>query len=161
MTVIRQKIKIRFKIFSTIIFIGLIVLLIISKINPQIFIGSDDLWLWWTSFIIGIWFWRDKKIFYFNNHIIVSLLLSFTYIAVSVIVLQEWNIIAPVPLASMMGRIFVNKKLDKMRKIDLDSEDEFYDRIEESTKGLVYFIVTAVITGAINLLVKIVFSLKK
>ena len=157
MTKIRQKLKIRFTIFSTIIFIGLFVILIISRFNPQIFIESDDLWLWCTSFFIGIWFWRDKKLFYFNNHIIVSLLLSLSYIAVSAIVLQEWNFIAPVPLASMMGRIFVNKKLDKMRKIDLDAEDEFYDREEESTKGLVYFIITAVITGAINLLVKIVY----
>ena len=112
----------------------------------------DEKWVDWSSFIIGSWFWFDKKLLYFKNLRITSLLLCIMFLFVIVIFIHH-SIFAPIPLASVIGRIILNKKLDGMRDINLEAKDEVDDVFEERAKMMVYFIVTAIITGIINLII--------
>jgi len=149
----RQKLRIRFKIFSSIIFIGLIVLLFLNKHNPQMI--TDELFekcLLMSLSIISVWFWVDEKLLYFRNQLIISLLLCLTFLIV-VITVTNLTIFAPVPLACVIGRIFINKKLDKIRKIDLDAKDkkESWDEIQQSK--MIMGIITIVITCVIHLII--------
>lgn len=146
----KQKLKIRFKIISSIIFIGLIVLLALYKYNPQII--SD--WLFWSAYIVGIWFWLDKKLLYIRSQLIISLLLCLVFLFI--VIITNHNYIATIPLASMMGRIIANKVLDKSRKIDLDTKDEYDDLLEGRVKMIIYFVMTAVISGIIYLVIWVI-----
>jgi hypothetical protein len=151
----RQKLKIRFKIFSSIIFIGLIVLLFIYKSTPQIIteeLFEDCLSL--SSIIICLWFWYDEKLLYFRNQLIISLLLCLMYLIV-VIKVPNFTVLAPVPLASVIGRVFANKMLDKIRKIDLDAKDKDESWVEMQQSRMIMYIITAVITGIIHLIIYI------
>jgi len=147
----KQKLKIRFKIFSSIIFVGLIILLCLSKYTQQII---DEKWIDWSAFVIGSWFWFDKKLLYFRNLRILSLLLCLVFLFVVIIFIHH-SIFAPIPLASVIGRIILNKKLDEMRSIDLEAKDENENAFEARAKMMIYFIVTAIITWIINLIIRI------
>ena len=127
-------------------------IIILYKYNPKLI--SEE-WLYWSAFIIGAWFWFDKKLLYFKNQFIISLLLCLMFLFIVVIVVRQ-NFIAPIPLASVIGRIIVNKKLDKIRKIDLEAKDEVDDLLEGRAKLLIYSLTTVVITCIINLIIKLV-----
>ena len=146
----RQKLKIRFIIFSSIISVELILFLFFCKYNLQI----NEEWVYWSAFIIGSWFWFDKKLLYFRNYLIISLLLSLSFLFV-VNILVHYNIFAPIPLASTIGRVILNKKLDTMRKIDLEAKDENEDYLGGRIKMMVYYIVTAIITCIINVIINV------
>ena len=72
-----------------------------------------------------------------------------------VIKVPNFTVLAPVPLASVIGRVFANKMLDKIRKIDLDAKDkdESWDEMQQSR--MIMYIITAVITGIIHLIIYI------
>ena len=146
----KQTLKIRFTVISTIIFIGLIVLLVLNKYNTLIV--SD--WLFWSAYIIGSWFWFDKKLLYIKKQFIISLLLCLMFLII--VGIANHNYIATIPLASIIGRMIVNKILDKSRKIDLEAKDEQEDNTEERIKMMIYFVMTAVISGIIYLVVSLV-----
>ena len=151
----RQKLRIRFKIFSSIIFIGLIVLLFLYKFNPQII--TDELFekcLLMSLSIISVWFWVDEKLFYFRNQLIISLLLCLMFLIV-VTTVTNLAILAPVPLASVIGRIFTNKMLDKIRKIDLDAKDKVESWDETQQSKMIMGIITIVITCVIHLIINL------
>ena len=147
----KQKLIIRFKIFSSIIFVGLITFLFLCKYTQQII---DEKWIMCSAAIMSVWFWSDKKLLYFKNLRIISFLLCLTFLFV-VVIFMHHSIFAPIPLASIIGRIILNKKLNGMRSIDLEAEDEWGDMFEERAKGLVYAIITAIITGIINLVINL------
>jgi hypothetical protein len=146
----KQKLKIRFTVFSSIIFAGLIILLFLCEYNMQII--DDDDWIPWAAYIIGTWFWFDKKLLYFLNYLIISLLLSLSFLLV-VVIFVRYNIFAPIPLASVIGRVILNKKLDTMRKIDLNAKDE-WNASEDRAKMMAYSIITAIITCIINFVIE-------
>ena len=146
---LKQKLIIRFTIFSSIIFFGLIVLLYLCKYTQQII---DEKLIYQSGFIIGIWFWLDKKLLYFKNLRIISLLLCSAFLFVVVIFVHHTTF-APVPLASVIGRIIANKKLDGMRNIDLEAKDEIDEYGEGKAKMLVYCIITGIITAIIDLVI--------
>ena len=123
----------------------------------------DEKLLFWSAFIIGSWYWFDKKLLYIRNQLIISLLLCLMYL-VAVAVMHHIYI-APIPLASITGRIIINKYMDKykMREIDLDAEDEVDGDgvLEERAKMFVYVITTSVVYFTFYvfyLIVKLVFQ---
>jgi hypothetical protein len=146
----KQKLKIRFRIISSIIFVGLIVLWVLNKNNPQII---DD-WLLGSAYIIGIWFWFDKKLLYIRSQLIISLLLCLMFLFI--VITTNHYYIATIPLASVTGRLIANKILDKERKIDLEAKDECEGILEGRMKMMIYFVMTAAISGIIYLVIKIV-----
>ena len=148
----KKKLKIRFIIISSIIFIGLIILLLLHKYNPQI-ISYE--WLFWSAIIIGSWFWCDKKLLYFKNYIIICLFLCLSFLFV-LIIIKDLYYIATIPLAAMIGRIIANKKMDKIRRIDLDAKDELEGWFEERAKMMIYYLTTLVISGIIYLIIKLI-----
>jgi hypothetical protein len=156
----RQKLKIRFIINSSIIFIGLILLLFLCKYNPEII---NEKWLFWSAMIIGFWFWFDKKLLYVRNQLIICLFLCLTFLFI-VTIFTHLIYFATIPLASMIGRVMANRILEKwkVRKIDLDVKDELEDMFEEKAKMMIYFLATAIISGVIYLIIQlIIFCLYK
>ena len=152
----RQKIKIRFTIITSIILAGLTVLLFLYKYNPQIINEKYEELLFWTAIIISGWIWFDKKLLYYRNQLIISLLLCLAYL-VAVETVMRHSYIAPIPLASVTGRIIVNKIMDKIRIIDLNAKDKSVDYLEGRITAGIYYCITAAISLIIYLIVKLVF----
>jgi len=143
---LKQKLKIRFKIISSIIFTGLIVLLFLWQYNPKIICEE---WLLGFECVIGAWFWFDKKLLYIKNQLIISLLLCLTFLIVVILIIGH-SFIATIPLASMIGRIIVNKIMER----NLETEEEEDSSVEGRVKIMIYWLITAVISCVIYLIIK-------
>jgi membrane-associated HD superfamily phosphohydrolase len=147
----KQKSKMIFNIISSIIFVWLIVLLYLLQCNQQII---NEKLILWSSIIIGSWFWFDKKLLYVRSQFVISLLLCLMFLF---IVVLHYTFIATLPLSALIGRFIVNKILGEERKIDLyiKKKDDDYTSLEERAKMMIYFLITAAISGMFYLIIKL------